>query len=132
MCHSGDGPLMTAADAIREAARLTDAGASPAAVFSPNCVVNGNPDGWLAERRGETFEDQLRTSDQHGYRYALREVLEDCGERALFVAVWSRGATGERGAAGLFFGIVRTRDGLIVRMDLFAPEREARDALAQA
>jgi hypothetical protein len=122
---------MTAADAIRESARLTRAGESPAAVFAPDCVVNGNPGGWLAERRGETFQDQLNTSDQHGYRYVLRDVLEDRGERALFDAVWSRGDDGGRGAAGLFFGIVQTRGGLIVQMDLFATEREAHEAFDQ-
>lgn len=123
---------MTAAEAMREAARLTREGESPAAVFAADCVVNGNPDGWLGERRGETFEDQLASSDQQGYRYALREVLEDRGERALFDAVWSRGAEGEPGAAGLFFGIVWTRGGLIAGMDLFATEREARAAFGPA
>lgn len=116
---------------MREAARRTNAGDSILELFTPDCVFRGNPAGWFAEPEGSGVADQLAASERHHYRYDLREILEDRADTALFSAVWARGREGARGAAGLFFGIVRTSGGLISRMDLFSTEAEAREVFGR-
>ena len=122
---------MDAADAMREAARRFRAGETLEGLFAPDCVIHGNPGGWLAAPQGSGFADQLAASDDQQSGYELREILSDRGRHALFTAVWTRGGEA-RGLAGLFFGIATTEDGRIVRMDLFAEEPAARAALESA
>lgn len=129
----GRSGAMTAADALRRAADLYHAGdESMEQIFAPDCEIGGNPGAVRPPAHGATFDQKVDASDAQGVGYLLRDILEDRGDRALFSGVWTHDAPDDpgQGSAGLFFGICTVAGDLIVRMDLFPTEDEARAALA--